>query len=221
MATFHFDLVSPEELVFSGEVEHVVVPGTEGEFGVLAGHAPLVAMLKPGILKILGANELRVLVVGGFAEVSPEGLTVLADRAVPVEEVDPAVDPLDSTSRMLSPMIVGEEHYNVARRVQQILQRYKALQDIIAILGMDELSEEDKLTVARARKIERFLSQPFHVAEVFTGSPGVFVELADTIKGFSGLCEGKYDHLPEAAFYMVGTIEQAVEKGRRLAAEAA
>src|SRR2546426_819172 len=121
----------------------------------------------------------------------------------------------------VSPLIVGEEHYNVARRVQQILQRYKALQDIIAILGMDELSEEDKLTVARARKIERFLSQPFHVAEVFTGSPGVFVELADTIKGFSGLCEGKYDHLPEAAFYMVGTIEQAVEKGRRLAAEAA
>ena len=105
----------------------------------------------------------------------------------------------------------------MARRVQQILQRYKALQDIIAILGMDELSEEDKLTVARARKIERFLSQPFHVAEVFTGSPGVFVDLADTIRGFQGLCEGKYDHLPEAAFYMVGTIEQAVEKGKKLA----
>ena len=105
--------------------------------------------------------------------------------------------------------------------MQQILQRYKALQDIIAILGMDELSEEDKLTVARARKIERFLSQPFHVAEVFTGTPGVFVELAETIRGFKGLCEGKYDHLPEAAFYMVGTIEQAVEKGKRLAAEAA
>jgi F-type H+-transporting ATPase subunit beta len=122
---------------------------------------------------------------------------------------------------MLSPMIVGEEHYGVARQVQQILQRYKALQDIIAILGMDELSEEDKLTVARARKIERFLSQPFHVAEVFTGSPGVFVELADTIRGFKGLCEGKFDHLPEAAFYMVGTIEQAVDKGKKLAAEAA
>jgi F-type H+-transporting ATPase subunit beta len=117
--------------------------------------------------------------------------------------------------------VVGEEHYAVARRVQQILQRYKALQDIIAILGMDELSEEDKLTVARARKIERFLSQPFHVAEVFTGSPGVFVDLADTIRGFQGLCEGKYDHLPEAAFYMVGTIDQAVEKGKKLAAEAA
>ncbi len=122
---------------------------------------------------------------------------------------------------MLSPLIVGEEHYAVSRQVQQILQRYKALQDIIAILGMDELSEEDKLAVSRARKIERFLSQPFHVAEVFTGSPGKFVDLADTIKGFKGLCEGKYDHLPEPAFYMVGTIEEAVEKGKKLAAEAA
>jgi F-type H+-transporting ATPase subunit beta len=131
------------------------------------------------------------------------------------------VDPLDSTSRMLSPLIVGEEHYAVARRVQQILQRYKALQDIIAILGMDELSEEDKLTVSRARKIERFLSQPFFVAEVFTGSAGKLVDLADTIKGFKGLVEGKYDHLPEAAFYMVGTIEEAIEKGKKLAAEAA
>jgi F-type H+/Na+-transporting ATPase subunit beta len=122
---------------------------------------------------------------------------------------------------MLSPLIVGEEHYGVARSVQQVLQRYKALQDIIAILGMDELSEEDKLTVARARKIERFLSQPFHVAEVFTGSPGKLVDLQDTINGFKGLVEGKYDHLPEAAFYMVGTIEEAVEKGKKLAAEAA
>jgi F-type H+-transporting ATPase subunit beta len=147
--------------------------------------------------------------------------TTVLSRSIAEKGIYPAVDPLDSTSRMLSPMIVGEEHYQVARRVQQILQRYKALQDIIAILGMDELSEEDKLSVARARKIERFLSQPFHVAEVFTGSPGVFVELADTIKGFKGLCDGKYDHLPEPAFYMVGTIEQAVEKGRRLAAEAA
>ena len=149
-----------------------------------------------------------------------DATTVLA-RSIAEKGIYPAVDPLDSTSRMLSPMIVGEEHYGVARQVQQILQRYKALQDIIAILGMDELSEEDKLTVARARKIERFLSQPFHVAEVFTGTPGVFVELADTIRGFKGLCEGKYDHLPEAAFYMVGTIEQAVEKGKKLAAEAA
>ena len=122
---------------------------------------------------------------------------------------------------ILSPLIVGDEHYAVARQVQQVLQRYKALQDIIAILGMDELSEEEKLVVARARKIERFLSQPFHVAEVFTGSPGKLVDLQDTIKGFKGLVEGKYDHLPEAAFYMVGSIEEAVEKGKKLAAEAA
>ena len=147
--------------------------------------------------------------------------TTVLSRSIAEKGIYPAVDPLDSTSRMLSPMIVGEEHYAVARQVQQILQRYKALQDIIAILGMDELSEEDKVSVARARKIERFLSQPFHVAEVFTGTPGVFVDLADTIRGFKGLCEGKYDHLPEAAFYMVGTIEQAVEKGKKLAAEAA
>jgi F-type H+/Na+-transporting ATPase subunit beta len=147
--------------------------------------------------------------------------TTVLSRAIAEKGIYPAVDPLDSTSRMLSPLIVGEEHYAVARQVQQILQRYKALQDIIAILGMDELSEEDKLTVARARKIERFLSQPFHVAEVFTGSPGKLVPLADTIKGFKGLAEGNYDHLPEAAFYMVGSIEEAVEKAQKLAAEAA
>src|SRR6266850_995392 len=147
--------------------------------------------------------------------------TTVLNRAISEKGIYPAVDPLDSTSRMLSPLVVGEEHYACARQVQQILQRYKALQDIIAILGMDELSEEDKITVARARKIERFLSQPFFVAEVFTGSPGKFVDLADTIKGFRGLCEGKYDHLPEQAFYMVGTIEEAVEKGKKLAAEAA
>ncbi|MFZ9502448.1 MAG: F0F1 ATP synthase subunit beta [Beijerinckiaceae bacterium] len=147
--------------------------------------------------------------------------TTVLSRSIAEKGIYPAVDPLDSTSRMLSPMIVGEEHYQVARQVQQTLQRYKSLQDIIAILGMDELSEEDKLTVARARKIERFLSQPFHVAEVFTGAPGKLVSLADTIKGFKGLVDGKYDHLPEAAFYMVGTIEEAVEKAQRLAAEAA
>ena len=143
--------------------------------------------------------------------------TTNLDRSIAEKGIYPAVDPLASFSRMLDPRLVGEEHYQVARQVQQILQRYKALQDIIAILGMDELSEEDKITVARARKIERFLSQPFHVAEVFTGSPGAFVELADTIKGFKGLCEGQYDHLPETAFYMVGTIEQAIEKGKKLA----
>jgi F-type H+/Na+-transporting ATPase subunit beta len=146
--------------------------------------------------------------------------TTVLSRGIAEKGIYPAVDPLDSTSRMLSPLVVGDDHYAVARQVQQVLQRYKALQDIIAILGMDELSEEDKITVARARKIERFLSQPFHVAQVFTGTPGKFVDLADTIRGFKGLCEGKYDYLPEAAFYMVGTIEEAVEKGKRLAAEA-
>ena len=147
--------------------------------------------------------------------------TTVLNRSIAEKGIYPAVDPLDSTSRMLSPAVVGEEHYNVARQVQSILQRYKALQDIIAILGMDELSEEDKMTVARARKIERFLSQPFDVAAVFTGSPGVQVKIEDTVKGFKGICAGEYDHLPEAAFYMVGTIEQAVEKAQRLAAEAA
>ena len=147
--------------------------------------------------------------------------TTVLSRQISEIGIYPAVDPLDSTSRMLDPRVVGEEHYETARSVQSILQQYKALQDIIAILGMDELSEEDKLTVARARKIERFLSQPFHVAEVFTGSPGKLVSLADTIKGFKGIVNGEYDHLPEAAFYMVGTIEEAVEKGAKLEASAA
>jgi F-type H+-transporting ATPase subunit beta len=143
--------------------------------------------------------------------------TTNLSRPISEKGIYPAVDPLDSTSRMLTPLVVGEEHYNVARQVQQILQRYKSLQDIIAILGMDELSEEDKVAVSRARKIERFLSQPMHVAEAFTGLPGVFVQLADTIKGFKGLCAGDYDHLPEQAFYMVGTIDQAVAKAEKLA----
>ena len=145
--------------------------------------------------------------------------TTVLSRAISEKGIYPAVDPLDSTSRILEPDIIGEEHYNVAREVQEILQKYKSLQDIIAILGMDELSEEDKLTVARARKIERFFSQPFHVAEVFTGSSGILVDINDTIKGFKGLCNGDYDHLPEAAFYMVGTIEDAIEKGKKLAEE--
>ena len=130
------------------------------------------------------------------------------------------MDPLDSSSRLMDPQILGEEHYGVARSVQGILQKYKSLQDIIAILGMDELSEEDKLTVARARKIQRFLSQPFFVAEQFTNSPGKFVELADTIRSFKGIVAGEYDHLPEAAFYMVGAIEEAVEKAAKMAASA-
>ena len=147
--------------------------------------------------------------------------TTVLNRAISEKGIYPAVDPLDSTSRILDPMVVGEEHYDVARGVQAILQKYKELQDIIAILGMDELSEEDKLTVARARKVERFLSQPFDVAQVFTGSPGVQVKLEDTIKGFKGLISGEFDHLPEPAFYMVGNIEEAKAKAAKLLAEAA
>ncbi len=147
--------------------------------------------------------------------------TTTLNRAISEKGIYPAVDPLDSTSRILEPRVVGEEHYATARAVQEILQRYKSLQDIIAILGMDELSEDDKLTVARARKIERFLSQPFDVAQVFTGSPGVQVPIAETIRGFKGLVNGDYDHLPEQAFYMVGTIDDAVKKAQRMAAEAA
>ncbi|MEO1224892.1 MAG: F0F1 ATP synthase subunit beta [Pseudomonadota bacterium] len=147
--------------------------------------------------------------------------TTVLSRQISELGIYPAVDPLDSTSRIMDARVVGQEHYDVAREVQRILQTYKSLQDIIAILGMDELSEDDKLIVARARKIQRFLSQPFHVAEVFTGTPGVFVSVEDTVKGFKGICEGDYDHLPEAAFYMVGTIEEAVEKARKMAAEAA
>jgi len=142
--------------------------------------------------------------------------TVVLSRDIAAKGIYPAVDPLDSTSRQLDPLIIGQEHYEVARGVQTVLQRYKELKDIIAILGMDELSEEDKLIVSRARKIERFLSQPFHVAEVFTGSPGIYVSLKDTIAGFKGILAGEYDHLPEQAFYMVGSIEQAVERAAKL-----
>src|SRR5712672_330069 len=212
------------------------------EVSALLGRIPSAVGYQPTLATDMGAMQERITTTNKGSITSIQAIYVPADdysdpapattfahldattvlsRSIAEKGIYPAVDPLDSTSRMLSPMVVGEEHYGVARQVQQILQRYKALQDIIAILGMDELSEEDKITVARARKIERYLSQPFHVAEVFTGTPGVFVDLADTIRGFKGLCEGKYDYLPEAAFYMVGTIDQAVEKGKRLAAEAA
>jgi len=211
------------------------------EVSALLGRIPSAVGYQPTLATDMGALQERITTTNKGSITSVQAIYVPADdltdpapatsfahldattvlsRGIAEKGIYPAVDPLDSTSRMLSPLVVGDEHYAVARQVQQVLQRYKALQDIIAILGMDELSEEDKVTVARARKIERFLSQPFHVAEVFTGSPGKFVELADTIRGFKGLCEGKYDHLPEAAFYMVGTIEEAVEKGKRLAAEA-
>ena len=208
------------------------------EVSALLGRIPSAVGYQPTLATDMGALQERITTTTKGSVTSVQAIYVPADdltdpapatsfahldattvlsRDIAAKGIYPAVDPLDSTSRMLSPMIVGEEHYQVARRVQQVLQRYKALQDIIAILGMDELSEEDKLTVARARKIERFLSQPFHVAEVFTGSPGKLVDLQDTINGFKGLVEGKYDHLPEAAFYMVGTIEEAVEKGKKLA----
>jgi F-type H+/Na+-transporting ATPase subunit beta len=211
------------------------------EVSALLGRIPSAVGYQPTLATDMGALQERITTTNKGSITSVQAIYVPADdltdpapatsfahldattvlsRSIAEKGIYPAVDPLDSTSRMLSPLVVGEEHYNVARQVQQILQRYKALQDIIAILGMDELSEEDKLAVARARKIERFLSQPFHVAEVFTGSPGKFVNLADTIKGFQGLCEGKYDHLPEPAFYMVGTIEEAVEKAQKLAASA-
>ncbi len=147
--------------------------------------------------------------------------TTVLNRSIAEKGIYPAVDPLDSTSRILDPQVVGEEHYRTARDVQEVLQKYKSLQDIIAILGMDELSEDDKLVVARARKIERFLSQPFHVAEVFTGSPGILVDVKDTVRSFRAIVDGEYDHLPEAAFYMVGTIEDAVAKAEKLAQQAA
>jgi F-type H+/Na+-transporting ATPase subunit beta len=211
------------------------------EVSALLGRIPSAVGYQPTLATDMGALQERITTTHKGSVTSVQAIYVPADdltdpapatsfahldattvlsRGIAEKGIYPAVDPLDSTSRLLSPLVVGEEHYQCARQVQQVLQRYKSLQDIIAILGMDELSEEDKLTVARARKIERFLSQPMHVAEVFTGLPGVFVELADTIRGFKGLCEGHYDHLPEAAFFMVGTIEAAVEKGKRLAAEA-
>jgi F-type H+/Na+-transporting ATPase subunit beta len=147
--------------------------------------------------------------------------TTVLSRDIAAQAIFPAVDPLDSTSRIMDPLVIGDEHYQVARSVQEVLQQYKGLKDIIAILGMDELSEEDKLVVSRARKIQRFLSQPFFVAEQFTNTPGKFVELADTIRSFKAIVAGEYDHLPEAAFYMVGPIEEAVAKAEKLAADAA
>jgi F-type H+-transporting ATPase subunit beta len=212
------------------------------ELSALLGRIPSAVGYQPTLSTDMGALQERITTTTKGSITSVQAIYVPADdltdpapatsfahldatttlsRSIAEKGIYPAVDPLDSTSRMLDPRIVGEEHYRVARSVQQVLQRYKQLQDIIAILGMDELSEEDKLTVTRARKIERFLSQPFHVAEVFTGAPGVFVDLADTISGFKRLVAGEFDHLPEPAFYMVGTIEAAVEKAKKLAAEAA
>jgi F-type H+/Na+-transporting ATPase subunit beta len=208
------------------------------EVSALLGRIPSAVGYQPTLATDMGALQERITTTTKGSITSVQAIYVPADdltdpapatsfahldatttlsRSIAEKGIYPAVDPLDSTSRMMDPRIVGEEHYAVARRVQSILQKYKSLQDIIAILGMDELSEDDKMTVARARKIERFMSQPFSVAEVFTGSPGKQVALADTIKGFKGLCDGDYDHLPEPAFYMVGTIDEAIAKAEKLA----
>ncbi len=236
----HFRDQGQDVLFFVDNIFRFTQAGSE--VSALLGRIPSAVGYQPTLATDMGALQERITSTSKGSITSVQAIYVPADdltdpapatsfahldattvlsRAIAEKGIYPAVDPLDSTSRVLEPRVVGEEHYAVARRVQEILQRYKALQDIIAILGMDELSEEDKLTVARARKIERFLSQPFHVAEVFTGSPGVLVDVADTIKGFKGLCEGEFDQLPEQAFYMVGTIEDAVAKAERLAAEAA
>src|SRR6188472_4508900 len=236
----HFRDQGQDVLFFVDNIFRFTQAGSE--VSALLGRIPSAVGYQPTLATDMGALQERITTTTKGSITSVQAIYVPADdltdpapatsfahldattvlsRAIAEKGIYPAVDPLDSTSRVLTPAVVGQEHYAVSRQVQQILQRYKALQDIIAILGMDELSEEDKIAVARARKIERFLSQPFHVAEVFTGSPGKLVDLQDTIRGFKGLVEGKYDHLPEAAFYMVGTIEEAVEKGKKLAAEAA
>ena len=236
----HFRDQGQDVLFFVDNIFRFTQAGAE--MSALLGRIPSAVGYQPTLATDMGALQERITTTNKGSITSVQAIYVPADdltdpapatsfahldstttlnRAISEKGIYPAVDPLDSTSRMLSAAIVGEEHYNTANRVQEILQRYKALQDIIAILGMDELSEEDKLTVARARKIERFMSQPFFVAEAFTGTPGIFVPLEDTIKGFAGLVAGDYDHLPEAAFYMVGTIEDAVKKAQKLAAQAA
>ncbi len=232
----HFRDQGQDVLFFVDNIFRFTQAGSE--VSALLGRIPSAVGYQPTLATDMGALQERITTTQKGSITSVQAIYVPADdltdpapatsfahldattvlsRSIAEKGIYPAVDPLDSTSRILEPRVVGEEHYQVARQVQAILQKYKSLQDIIAILGMDELSEEDKLTVARARKIERFLSQPFHVAEVFTGSPGKLVSIQDTIKGFKGLCAGDYDHLPEQAFYMVGTIEEAVAKAEKLA----
>ena len=236
----HFRDKGQDVLFFVDNIFRFTQAGSE--VSALLGRIPSAVGYQPTLATDMGALQERITTTTKGSVTSVQAIYVPADdltdpapaasfahldattvlnRAISEKGIYPAVDPLDSTSRILEPRVVGEEHYRTARRVQEILQKYKSLQDIIAILGMDELSEEDKLVVARARKIERSLSQPFFVAEIFTGSPGVLVDIKDTIKAFKGLCDGDYDHLPEAAFYMVGTIEDAMKKAERLAAEAA
>ncbi len=240
MAEYFRDEEGQDVLFFLDNIFRFTQAGSE--VSALLGRIPSAVGYQPTLSTEMGAMQERITSTNKGSITSVQAVYVPADdltdpapattfshldattvlsRQIAEQGIYPAVDPLDSTSRILDPRVIGNEHYEVANAVQQTLQQYKNLQDIIAILGMDELSEEDKLTVARARKIQRFLSQPFHVAEVFTGTPGVFVQLEDTIKGFKGIVSGDYDHLPESAFYMVGTIDQAVEKAKKMAAEAA
>jgi len=240
LAEYFRDEEGQDVLFFVDNIFRFTQAGSE--VSALLGRIPSAVGYQPTLATDMGALQERITTTNKGSITSVQAIYVPADdltdpapatsfahldattvlsRQIAELGIYPAVDPLDSSSRMLDPRIVGEHHYKVARQVQEVLQQYKSLQDIIAILGMDELSEEDKLTVARARKIQRFLSQPFHVAEVFTGSPGKLVSLEDTISGFEGILKGDYDHLPEAAFYLVGTIEEAVEKGKKLSKEAA
>lgn len=240
MAEYFRDQEGQDVLFFVDNIFRFTQAGAE--VSALLGRIPSAVGYQPTLATDMGALQERITSTNKGSITSVQAVYVPADdltdpapattfshldattvlsRQIAELGIYPAVDPLDSTSRILDPRIVGEEHYKCATDVQKTLQTYKALQDIIAILGMDELSEEDKLVVSRARKIQRFLSQPFHVAEVFTGSPGVFASLEETIKGFRMICDGELDHIPESAFYMVGNIDQVLEKARKMAAEAA
>lgn len=240
MAEYFRDEEGQDVLFFLDNIFRFTQAGSE--VSALLGRIPSAVGYQPTLATDMGAMQERITSTNKGSITSVQAVYVPADdltdpapattfshldattvlsRQIAEQGIYPAVDPLDSTSRILDPRVIGEEHYKVATRVQQTLQTYKNLQDIIAILGMDELSEDDKLVVSRARKIQRFFSQPFHVAEVFTGTPGVFVQKEDTIKGFKAIVDGEYDHLPEAAFYMIGTIDQAVEKAKKMAKEAA
>ncbi len=240
VAEYFRDMEGQDVLFFVDNIFRFTQAGSE--VSALLGRIPSAVGYQPTLATDMGSLQERITSTNKGSITSVQAIYVPADdltdpapatsfahldattvlsRQIAELGIYPAVDPLDSTSRILDPRVVGDEHYRVARNVQAVLQTYKSLQDIIAILGMDELSEEDKLTVARARKIQRFMSQPFFVAEVFTGTPGKYVELEDTIKGFDAICKGEYDHLPEAAFYMVGTIEEAIQKAEKMAEEAA
>lgn len=237
MAEYFRDEMGKDVLLFIDNIFRFTQAGSE--VSALLGRMPSAVGYQPTLATEMGSLQERITTTRNGSITSVQAIYVPADdltdpapatafahldattvlnRAISEKGIYPAVDPLDSTSRILSPFILGQEHYDVAREVQQILQRYKELQDIIAILGMDELSEDEKMLVARARKIERFLSQPFHVAETFTGQPGKYVSIKDTIRGFKEIVEGKHDDLPEAAFHMVGTIEEAIEKAKKLGA---